>query len=644
MGQWIFSRMRGDDMRRGANDDIPFISEHADEEEYAGTDALVREILQNSLDAGTGNGPVVVRLALHEANESPPSQRLQHYFSRLEIPASKRGVDYRNSIPDLGCRFLVVEDFNTHGLEGDTLLFEDPEHGLSAQQSFYWFWRNIGRSGKTGVDLGRWGLGKTVYRTVSALRCMFGMTIRRSDRKRLLMGQSVLDIHKHENQEFKPEGFWCGERGEHGLPLPIEESDELALFVKEWHLSRKTEPGLSVVSPYVPQTLKADRLLQAVAVHFFTSILRGKLEVEISGQEIGTVFLNREQISGICRDLNWKGSQRMKRHVAPPIEFTRSCLEGSTRIDSPILPPERVPEWKPTVLEAENLQDLRLRFSREELVGVRIRLSLPRVQEQPADGEFEVWLKRHSDGRRYDSYYVREGMTITKINSQASKRGIQALVLVDQGPLAELLGDTEGPAHEDWDKSAERPNRIWKYWKGRVDFVRRAVDGLVEILTPSNTEPNFELLSDFFSIERPQGPQPHRAQGTESKQPSLLEPITADPKWYAISTRSGRGGFSVNRSQAAPIPHDAKLRVSVAYDLPKGDPLKNWSKLDFVISENGGALALKGKGLRAFPMTGNTLLLKDFQEEFQFVVEGFDEHRDLFIRIDDYFDEEEEAT
>jgi hypothetical protein len=46
-------------------------------------------------------------------------------------------------------------------LEGDTELFHDPPDGDSSRQDFYWFWRNIGRSSKTGDDLGRWGLGKT---------------------------------------------------------------------------------------------------------------------------------------------------------------------------------------------------------------------------------------------------------------------------------------------------------------------------------------------------------------------------------------------------------------------------------------------------------------------------------------------------
>src|SRR5262245_58889099 len=98
-------------------------------------------------------------------------------------------------------------------------------------------------------------------------------------------------------------------------------------------------------------------------------------------------------------------------------------------------------------------------------------------------------------------------MTITKINSRAALRGVNSLVIVDSGPLAELLGDTEGPAHEDWNKSADRPKKTWKTWSGRVAFARRIVDSLVEYLTPPSTGPDRDLLANVFSIERIAGKQ-----------------------------------------------------------------------------------------------------------------------------------------
>lgn len=647
MGQWAFAELRGDDVRRDPNEAELFKTEQTAEGEYAGTDALVREILQNSIDARCGDAPVRVRLAIHDVREAPSAARLAHYFARLQRPLAARQVAFNSrGAPQIPCRFLVVEDFATRGLEGDMLLFRDPHSGDRSRQDFYWFWRNIGRSGKTGDDLGRWGLGKTVYRAASRVGCMFGVTVRESDRRKLLMGQAVLQIHEHLGKEYKPEGYWCGGQNAHGLPLPIENTGELAEFCREWHITRTNEPGLSVVSPFVPEELKAERLLQAVIVHFFTRILRGELKVEVSGPGIGTVKLDKVEISAACRGIRWDGPPRTKRHIPPPIEFARECVAKTPEVVTDVLAQDRVPEWNDSVLPDAILHNLRRKFSAGDLVGVRIRLALPRRSGAAFQGQLDIWLQRTSDEQRCDSYFVREGMTITKINSQASKRGVQALVVVDSGHLSELLGDTEGPAHEDWDTSADRPDHDWKLWKGRVKFVRRAVDGLVEVLTPPATEPDFDLLSDFFSIERTGGEQRHRRPGEDSKLPPHVDfPVPPSaPKWFHISPRPGGGGFTVGRVREVPMPPTPALRVSVAYDLPKGDPLKNWSPLDFLIAGSDGGLRPKGRGLKAQSIQGNIVQLTEIEDDFHFAVEGFDQHRDLFVRVDEVVSNEEATT
>jgi hypothetical protein len=636
MSHWAFSELRGDDVRRGANDEVLFKEEQAAEGEYAGTDALVREVLQNAVDARHGAGPVRVRIALHDASDAPMAERLEHYFGRLRAPLEAKQIAYNGrAAPKIPCRFLVVEDFGTRGLEGDTLLFRDPPPGDTTRQYFYWFWRNIGRSGKTGDDLGRWGLGKTVYRAASRVGSMFGLTVRESDGRRLLMGQSVLQIHETAGREYKPEGYWCGGQNADGLPLPIDDAHELAQFSREWRITRRDEPGLSVVSPYVPDELRADRLAQAVALHFFVRILRGELEVEVSGSGLGTVRLDREGIAAACGKMTWDGPHRTKRHIAPPIEFVRKCLSLKVDAETELLGRERIPDWREGIFPPPMLEDLRRKFADGGLIGVRVQISLPRRCGEAKVGRFDVWLQRNDDGGRCDSYYVREGMTITQINSQASKRGVRALVVVDPGPMAELLGDAEGPAHKDWDTSEERPEKNWKLWKGRIKFVRRAVDGLVELLTPVNAEPNFDLLADFFSIERTSGPQRQRTAGDDTEKKPAFAPPPAEPKWYRISERTGGGGFSVIRDSSAPLPANASLRVAVAYDLPKGDPLRNWSKMDFEISNHGGGLMPKGKGLKAKLLQGNVLMLHDIEEEFHFAVDGFDRHRDLLVRVDE---------
>ncbi len=634
MNQWIFEELRGAAVRRQPNEAVLFKTAQTGEGEYAGNDALVREVLQNAVDARAADEPVRVRLAIHGADDAPSSARLAYYFKRLQSPLSARQFEFNgNGSPKADCRFLVCEDFGTRGLEGDTNLFRDPLENNRSRQDFYWFWRNIGRSGKTGDDLGRWGLGKTVYRSVSRVGCMLGLTVRRSDQKRLLMGQAVLQIHQFGSKEYMPEGYWCGKQNTDGLPLPIDDAKELQRFGNEWRLKRTNEPGLSIVAPYVPVELKAERLLQAVMVHFFTRIVRGELIVEIVGPEIGSVTLDKSSISAACTKISWDGPKRNKRHVAPPIDFARRSLGSNPKFATLLLGKDRVPDLMEDAFRSADLTSLRHEFAGCELTSVRVQLWLPRKQGGGQEGQLDVHLQRLGDGSRCDAYYVREGMTITKINSRASLRGIQALVIVDPGPLAKLLGDTEGPAHEDWDTSAERPELEWKIWKGRVKFVRGIVDNLVEVLTPATTEPDFDLLSEFFSIEQTGASQREKKPGEATITPVEILPPTSEPKWYSITERAG--GFTISRAGNVPMPADPSLKVSVAYDLQRSDPLRDWSPIDFRIGNKDRELCPSGEGLRAKPVAGNVLLLTKIQQNFSFSVRGFDQHRDLFIRVDE---------
>jgi hypothetical protein len=360
------------------------------------------------------------------------------------------------------------------------------------------------------------------------------------------------------------------------------------------------------------------------------------LIVEIRGPDLVPMTLDAEHIEEVVKRITWNGPKRSKRHVAPPIAFARRCLTASDFVETELLGAERVPDLTETSFSEANLKALRERYLDGKLTSVRVRIALPQKQGETLKGNLDVHLERLNDGFRYDSYFVREGMTITKINSSPSLRGVRALVVVDPGPLAQLLGDTEGAAHEDWDKSADRPDLTWKKgWKGRVGFVRSIVDRLADVLTPSTNEPDFELLSDFFSVPRLEGPQRQRGPGDEKPDEPQMEPVTAKPKWFRVTERAG--GFTVSRDTMAALPQNPALRVSVAYDIPRGDPLRNWSPFDFEISrgKDDPGLSAKGRGISAARPHGNVVVLTNIQDDFYFTINGFDRHRDLYIKVDD---------
>lgn len=118
--------------------------------------------------------------------------------------------------------------------------------------------------------------------------------------------------------------------------------------------------------------------------------------------------------------------------------------------------------------------------------------------------------------------------------------------------------------------------------------------------------------------------------------------IESEPKWYHITDRSG--GFTVGPTAGAPMPERAAPRVAVAYDLPSGDPLRNWGPLAFRFGAPQGAVALDWHGLRASKLQDNVVMLTEFKEDFWFTAHGFDEHRDLFVPVDDDSDSQAEGT
>ena len=214
MGEWKFRRMTKSEKLVD-----PIQSQFFTTNIVGGlTAALVREAVQNSLDANLRlnseveeNGdvvvyPVEVRFFLSGMSKSIPQDVFSKYTKGLipHILAQGNGLpveqrpDFQSPTP-----YLLIEDSNTRGLEGDPLESEDPGENDKENHNFYWFWRNVGRSGKGHGDRGRWGLGKTVFPAASKINTFFGLTVRYEDGKRLLMGQSVLKIHHIHGEDVK---------------------------------------------------------------------------------------------------------------------------------------------------------------------------------------------------------------------------------------------------------------------------------------------------------------------------------------------------------------------------------------------------------------------------------------------------------
>ena len=131
-------------------------------------------------------------------------------------------------------------------------------HGVSPEQfevdkgNFDSFWRAVGDFCKERQGSGRWGLGKLVYSSSSALRMFFGLSITREHTRPALMGQAVLKNHRIGNDFHPAHGFYFGDRaGVLKLQHPIEDENEVGMFRRLAGLDRTDQTGLSLIIPYI---------------------------------------------------------------------------------------------------------------------------------------------------------------------------------------------------------------------------------------------------------------------------------------------------------------------------------------------------------------------------------------------------------
>src|SRR5690606_9685875 len=94
--------------------------------------AVVREGIQNSLDASQDGRPIRVRIALGEWTPEQAQERLPAYEDGFREHLDVESV--ATKIPDLPAeqdrfRYLVFEDFGTTGLRGDPGEWWPDEHG-----------------------------------------------------------------------------------------------------------------------------------------------------------------------------------------------------------------------------------------------------------------------------------------------------------------------------------------------------------------------------------------------------------------------------------------------------------------------------------------------------------------------------------
>jgi hypothetical protein len=600
----LFRRLDAGEMERP-----PTQRDQFNNDDVSLSEALVRESLQNSLDAAA---PPARRVQVKFSFVEPPESdlpHLDHFLSKTELvkhlelcEMMPEGVDLTKP------RLLLIEDFGTRGLEGSCTAWDEGP--------FCDFWRRMGLSHKKGGALGRWGLGKLVFSSASSVRSFFGLTIRRDDREHTyVMGQAVLTTHQDGTTRFDSHGFFALV-GPDGIQVPETSATQVAAFRRVCHLSRSNEVGLSIVIPYVHQNITSREIVQAVLRNYFFPILTGKLAVNVDDAEISSLsFQELATKFGDARFSDGKlaeficSMQRREDGVPPSNVLERSWLQHGVQAG------------------LNDVEKLREDFAGGRLVCVRAPFLLKRKDGTEYETYFDLYLQR-CESDRTDTLYVRDTIVLPAEARYFQGRRVYAALVAREPALCAFLGDAENPAHTSWSASAEKVTQNWRNPATRLKEIRTSLQQLHNVLVSAIDTIDPNALVNFFSTETKsggvRGPKP---KGPITKRPKI--PVTpASPRLFRVNRLPG--GFAIRSTSA--LTADAlplTLRVRAAYDVLRGNPFKKHDALDFDFTK--GKLSITSRGASLFAENPNTLTVDVAEQDFEVQVTGFDINRDIII-------------
>lgn len=599
----LFRQLPANEMERP-----PTQRDQFDNDDVELVDALVRESIQNSLDANDDEQSNVVRVCfnikqlsgekLGRVLEFLRAEQLNFHLSAVGLPPLDEPVNFS---------VLTVEDFGTTGLLGSW-------DGLD-QEPFCDFWRRMGLSHKKGQALGRWGLGKLVFSSSSRARVFLGLTVRSNDGEELLMGQTVLTHHTLSDGTRLDSHAFYAVRGPEDFQLPERSAEALAEFKELFALQRTDESGLSIVVPALRDNITLDRIAQGVLRNYFFPILFGRLEVQV-----GDLVINEASFAQMAEKLD--AEHFSGGHLAAFIQEMKATRNSG--FEPPIVLPSDWSKKEMDVVLGGRLESLRQQFNEGAMVMVRAPVLMKRKNGDEFPSFIDAFLKRGSSD--HQALFVRHAIVLNAEHKYFRARKVFGALIADDNAVSEFLGDAENPAHTGWSASAEKVTGKWRSAGERLRDIRQLLKKLHNVLVSAVETLDKDALVSVFSLPTEEGSKQAVPKGNEARPPKVPV-IESRPRSYRLSHLPG--GFKLQDGTITEEDLPITIRVRAAYDVLRGNPFRKHIAADFDFTKKG--IVIENLGAEVSAASAGSLLVEVKKSRFVVNVTGFDANRDLII-------------
>lgn len=608
---------------------------------------LLREALQNALDARKpGNNPS--EPVLVSVRESCLSDAGASYFQGL-VPESHLARLYA-SMPHLAeggferHRFLVVEDFGTTGLTGETASPDVDGDG----QNWNAFWFREGEGGKEhGSGNGGAGQGKITYFSTSAIRTIFVYTVRSDDGRSLLFGaSSFLRDYGLDGHKYLRDSYWGVKVSREGATIstPSEDAAEIERFRNEFSIHRRTDQtGVSLVIP-APREFNLDSAMQVVVAEFYAPILRGDLVVRV-----GETTMDSTSIV-VVADKVLSDERARQLHTCMTRgyrEFIGQALERSRNDDVvTIAAIQAAGGLTEASFDEAALLAMREALDRGDQIAVRVPLVVKPKDGQQAECHFDVHLMCPDDLAEVEQAILRKDLLIGEepIGGGTLRQRARGLTLINDPVLSKLLLSAEEATHLRWNTRLPRLKERYRSGPEVVALVRNAMAKLLDVLTGGDQKRDFRLLAKYFAA--PGTAAQNRIKGKKSpkgKGQSEHDQIPP-PKPKKLLLEAVADGCKVLASRSNP-PADVDLPMRAvlefAYEGLDKDAFAEYDPLDFDLVDTSYSI----RALRC-TVTSRSLNRVEFEvshPDFALLVNGFDKNLRLRVRLN-YREAQDAAT
>lgn len=573
--------------------------------------SLVREVIQNSMDARNGSGPVEVHFSIQDLSDLG-TRKVEMLRDNLN-PIQKHLEACKKSIPiDKKVRLLCIEDFNTKGLTG---VF-DRKDG----DNFSNFWRVMGKSGKKGEAGGRRGLGKLVFSACSKIRAFYGVTRREDDECLFAMGHVILKTHTVDGTEYKPHGFWHNGRSRNKLELqlPTREDNDLQNLHFISKFKRTEQSGFSIIIPYIRDNITSRNLIDNVLENYYFPILSGQLTVRVD-----TTVINANTFNAV-----YKKSKNVR--LAIPLDFITTVSDllrsKEQEIRTNTVDIKRFPK---NLFSKKQIASMKERFRNNEMIHVVLPIML-RENGSNFDykGEYNLFLRSLRKNDQPFKFFARGPITLPSERRRFNGSCHAGMIAKSDDVVASFLGDAENPSHTQWNSNAELLKERWQSPQRPLKVIRDSLQELYNLVAKQEESKNNDILSKFFSLPKkisgPRPVDPEDGSGGEGGSTNFVP--------TGLEIKPSKNGFILqpdhkNRGEKDP----KRLRVEMAYDRVGGNALGHYSKLDFDLHDKDTIDIDYANGDVKIDES-NVLEMKVNSSDFSLHVRLKDLNRDLFVK------------